>query len=435
MHLPFEFLATLVCCVPPVLSAPASSHDSASRLPSHLGRRGSAFGQTPHVIELTRSSVTTPRSRYAKSLQTADPGNETIGIATLNKYKDVSYLTNLTVGTQTLLVNVDTGSADTWLVETEYDCVSPTGLTTLPRSSCGLGPSYTRTSTFEQIQGQNFKISYGDGEFVSGLMGEEAITLGGITVKDQHFGLVNTANWRGDKISSGLLGLSFANNTRAYNGTNPRFDGEYNRVAYNPLFTNMYTQGLVAPVFSLAINRGKGAGGLLALGGLPPVQHSPTFACTPFQVRTRAGLPTVNTGVYQYYDIKVDGISYGNTTETLKPLADVDSGTSLILLDPFLAERVNQQFDPPAYFNKATGEYTVDCAAKSPRFGVVISNHTFYVNPKDMIVEHEDGTCITGVTKSSMFSASVLGGVFLKNVLAVFDVGASVMRFAARENY
>ncbi|KAL8921815.1 MAG: hypothetical protein Q9208_005572 [Pyrenodesmia sp. 3 TL-2023] len=434
MQLLIEILPTLVCCVLPVLGAPAGPHGSASNPQTNSGRR-SLNARAPHVLELTRKPVTSPRSRYAKSLQTVDPGNETVGIAALTKYKDNSYLTNITFGTETFQVVVDTGSADTWLVDAGFDCVSATGLTSLPRSSCAFGPLYTRASTFEQVQGQNFKISYGGGEFVRGIMGSEAVTLAGITVKDQHFGLVNAAHWVGDDISSGLLGLAFPNLTRAYNGTDAMLDNENNRVTYNPLFTNMYTQGLVAPFFSLALDRGKGSGGLLALGGLPPVQHSPTFVCTPFQIRTETGLATPNTGVYRYYDIKVDGITYGNTTAKLTPLADIDSGTSLIFLDAELADQVNQQFDPPAYMNGLTAMYDVDCAAKPPRFGVVIANHTFYINPKDMIIQHDDGDCITGITKGSRFGGAILGDVFLKNVVAVFDVGASEMRFAARENY
>ena len=42
--------------------------------------------------------------------------------------------------------------------------------------------------------------------------------------------------------------------------------------------------------------------------------------------------------------------------------------------------------------------------------------------------------CLSGIQDDGG-SFGILGDVFLKNVLAVYDIGASEMRFAARENY
>lgn len=52
-----------------------------------------------------------------------------------------------------------------------------------------------------------------------------------------------------------------------------------------------------------------------------------------------------------------------------------------------------------------------------------------------MIFEYQAGQCITGVADTADFDdeLAVLGDVFLKNVLAVFDVGESTMCFAAQE--
>lgn len=80
------------------------------------------------------------------------------------------------------------------------------------------------------------------------------------------------------------------------------------------------------------------------------------------------------------------------------------------------------------------GAYLVDCSAKPPVFGVQIAPETFFIDGADLILDGGDGTCISGVNDAGE-SLSILGDVFLKNVLAVFDVGASEMRFAAREYY
>ena len=57
----------------------------------------------------------------------------------------------------------------------------------------------------------------------------------------------------------------------------------------------------------------------------------------------------------------------------------------------------------------------------------------FYINAADLILD-SDGSCFTGIDDGGE-GPYILGDVFLKNVVAVFDVGASEMRFAAREFY
>lgn len=73
----------------------------------------------------------------------------------------------------------------------------------------------------------------------------------------------------------------------------------------------------------------------------------------------------------------------------------------------------------------------MDCSATTPDFGIRIDSQTFYINAEDLIMQNPDGTCVSGVNDAGE-SLAILGDVFLKNVLAVFDIGASEMRFAAR---
>ncbi|KAI4116350.1 MAG: hypothetical protein LQ338_007732 [Usnochroma carphineum] len=431
MQLLLGLAVALLPLVLPTLGAPAGDHQLEPRV---VGRR-SPDVQSPHVIPLNRERpVTSPRSRHSKSVEKVGQGNGTVGFASLIPYRDISYFTDITFGTETFRAVVDTGSSDTWLVQSGFQCLGVDSGFPVPEAECDFGRPYTPSSTFKEVRGENFKISYSDGETLTGILGTEDVTLGGITVKDQEFGLVNYAAWNGDNSSSGLIGLAFPNITSAFNGTDPSLDSDVNAIPYNGIFTNMWTQGLIAPVFSLAISRGEKSNSLLALGGLPPVKHDSHFACAPFQIRHRFG-QDINKPVYQYYYITLDGVTYGNASEKVDLLADVDSGTSLIFLPSRIAYSVNKQFIPPAFIDGSRGEYVVDCNAKAPRFGIVIAGHTFYVNPQDLIHKTMDGSCITGITEAGYGRPSILGDVFLRNVLAVFDVGASEMRFAAREYY
>jgi hypothetical protein len=78
----------------------------------------------------------------------------------------------------------------------------------LPESDCDFGPTYNVTDTFKQIPNENFNITYGDGEFLTGIVGIEEVTLAGLKVK-QEVALVNYAAWEGDGTTSGLIGLAY----------------------------------------------------------------------------------------------------------------------------------------------------------------------------------------------------------------------------------
>ncbi|MGI4850517.1 MAG: pepsin-like aspartyl protease [Janthinobacterium lividum] len=97
---------------------------------------------------------------------------------------------------------MDTGSSDTWLAENGFQCVNLTTGADEPEAACAFGPLYTVSSTFSQIPDENFNITYGDGEFLTGIMGYENVTLAGINVPKQEVAVVDYAAWEGIYILS-----------------------------------------------------------------------------------------------------------------------------------------------------------------------------------------------------------------------------------------
>ena len=75
--------------------------------------------------------------------------------------------------------------------------------------------------------------------------------------------------------------------------------------------------------------------------------------------------------------------------------------------------------------------------------GIEIGGTVFYTNALDMILyvgTDDDGNdvCISGIDDGGSDlddDVYILGDTFQKNVVTVFDVGAGVLEFAARENY
>lgn len=353
-------------------------------------------------------------------------------------------------GNQTFLLLFDTGSSDTWVVQTGFQCINATDGTQIPQSSCAYADTYDISPTFEQIADENFGVQYGTG-IATGITGYEDITLGGITVKRQQVGVVNTAINPGDGIDSGIIGFGYPALTSAHPGSMVSNDSQLlDRITYTPLFNSMYEQGLVEPYFSLAIERtpynsSTAPGGYLALGSLPPVSHSPDFAIAPVEITETIPLSFTNgTRRITEWTLSISETVFGVggsgnrtlTTNSTSFQTVVDSGQPLNLVPAELALAINAQFDPPAVLNDGgTGIFSVQCNATAPTLGFVIGNRTFYHDGRDLIVPLGGDQCQSGVAATipeEGIALNFLGDVFLKNVVAVFDFGTDEMRFAAR---
>ncbi|TVY50709.1 putative aspartic-type endopeptidase, partial [Lachnellula cervina] len=364
--------------------------------------------------------------------------------------------TNVTFGDQTFELLLDTGSSDTWVIQSDFTCINQTTSALLTQAACAFSPAHTITPEFVQIPNENFNITYGDGEFLTGILGYENLTLAGIIVNTT-IPVVDYAAWDGDGTSSGILGLGYPDaririeanlsGTRAYAGTDPHNNTVH--AFYDPIFTTMYKQGLVAPMFSLAIERDlSGPAGYLALGGLPPVDFVEDFASTPIVITHLANTQKFPVG-YDFYSINLDSVVLDNVS--LPSAANgtaysdlVDSGTTLNYFPAELADAVAAAYDPPAtHQSDDDGIYYVDCDAKAPGLGLTIGGTTFWASPIDMIQgfgTDDDGNDIVfpvSIMKGPDPTTDkyILGCAFFKNVIAVFDVGAIEMRFAAREYY
>lgn len=286
-------------------------------------------------------------------------------------------------------------------------------------------------------------------------MGTENVTLAGITVPKQTVGVVDHAAWLGDTKSSGLIGLAYPSITRAYLGNRTKTDRRGGHIPYNPIFTTMWKNNLTAPLFSLALARNKNEHGVLAFGGLPghPVRYSTAFARTPIEYTTITstmminGTSTrVNRTEYQMYTINAENFSFARQASRtqLSPVPEkiitqkpegklmIDSGTTLMYLSDALTSSINALFTPASRYDEKTHTYFVMCNATAPRVGLTIGGTTFWLDPKDMIQNNGSAySCISGV-QSVGDDTMLVGDVWLKSVLAVFDVGAGEMRFAVR---
>lgn len=94
-------------------------------------------------------------------------------------------------------------------------------------------------------------------------------------------------------------------------------------------------------------------------------------------------------------------------------------------------------YDPPAIYIDDEGAAFAPCDASVPVLGAQINGTVFYISEDDLLmqeyVDPETGYCLIGPQDGGS-GPYILGDTFLNNVVSVFDVGASEVRFAAH-NY
>ena len=173
----------------------------------------------------------------------------------------------------------------------------------------------------------------------------------------------------------------------------------------------------------------------------------------------------VYQGLYAWYSLLIDGIAITvpstNRTSTVttpsptsSPAAPppspanasavviLDSGSSLMYLSDATADFIASAFVPAGRIDPSSGLWTVRCDARAPRVGITIRGQTFWVSEIDLMNRSKgavgsggrSGECVLGVQRAGGGSL-VLGDVWLKNVLVVFDIEAQEIRVAAREDY
>ena len=172
---------------------------------------------------------------------------------------------------------LDTGSSDTWTVMSNFSCVSPFG-EQYNQSDCGFGPNYVDDFSYGQEEDVHMAVEYASGDFVSGPLGQTDLTVAGITVRKQTVALANRTFWFGNNVTNGILGLAYPPLTSAFYGNSTEHRQEYS-ISYTPFVSSMVAQGLTQASFSVAISRNSSEG-MIAWGGLPPVDLSVTWAET-----------------------------------------------------------------------------------------------------------------------------------------------------------
>ncbi|KAJ9606570.1 hypothetical protein H2200_008578 [Cladophialophora chaetospira] len=360
----------------------------------------------------------------------------------------MKYVVPVAVGDQILNAEIDTGSSDTWFVQTgcrcyhTYDNTSNAFVTPVNSSVCNFGPTYTPGNDFTLDSDIHQLTCYGAGvgtrRCVFGSFGFTNVTINGFTAPQQIIGAVNeTSNYgMGLPDYSGILGLGFSGGTMAYNSTT-NASTHYSSLV-STLFNTPEFSSRRSKQFSLALSRdasNTGYGGTMTIGGVASLTEpsvnatSASFTSAPLQI-----FPNTSTAEYSWYSIYLDGFEFGGQMLSLNTSTIIDSGYNGLEIPREIATALNDHWSPPGNVSGTT--VFLDCAAKLDQpFGMTIGGATYYIQFADLVGQMANGTCYSLVIAGLPPNGYSIGDPLLKNTLAVFDWGEMVMSFYPRMYY
>jgi hypothetical protein len=162
---------------------------------------------SPHVLTLTRQKSRIARGAASFLGLTKTPASKHVATLTSLSVGE-EFAAEITFGNETFLAIVDTGSSDTWIVESGFQCLDIITGAPETETSCNFGPTYTPSKTFVQTPNENFNVFYASGQSLTGIIGTEEVTIAGLQF-NQTVGIVNSAAWIGDGSVSGIMGLAY----------------------------------------------------------------------------------------------------------------------------------------------------------------------------------------------------------------------------------
>ncbi|ORY86892.1 aspartic peptidase domain-containing protein [Protomyces lactucae-debilis] len=324
-----------------------------------------------------------------------------------------AYLVNVQIGKDNVDLVIDTGSSDTFCVSKDFKCTDKAG-NSIDLSACRFGKSCDSARTRFSPGSAFFSARYGDGENLKGYPFLDDVHVSNVSSIDQVVSLATSGYWTGDSISSGILGLGIGT-TSVFAEPNPSDSSA--RVVYQPFVKKLLLDHkLPKGLFSMAVTRQSTGqtSGALAFGGRPHgVKLFGQSTCV--HMVDMNGNPTKEPKQYQ---IKIDKIKIGNVVVagSEDQIALIDSGTSLISAPETVATQIAQAW-----------------AAGTPSISITIGKVDFMLRAEDLVTMYEGKKTSTFVPmpKTSENQAFIFGDVFLRSVLAVFDVKHSRMMFTS----
>lgn len=250
------------------------------------------------------------------------------------------YYANVTVGTpgQLLQLQLDTGSSDVWMTETEADyCLEQEG-------NC-IGGTFDplQSSSYNVVDAGGFAIQYVDNSASQGDYFTDTLSIGGISLEKQQMGLAIETT-----IGTGIIGVGFTENEAVCRSTT-------SCDTYPTIIDQMVKQKKInSKAYSLWLNDLSENTGSILFGGVDTKKYMGDLVTLPI-------LPNANSGSTSTFSVAWTGFVITTpdgpktnfvSSDFVEPVV-LDSGTTDMILPDDLAEQLYVQFGAQPFSSKA----------------------------------------------------------------------------------
>lgn len=317
---------------------------------------------------------------------------------------DASYLIPVSVGTpaQTLMLDLDSGSADLWVFSSE-----------LPASESSGHSIYTpsKSTTSVQKTGYTWNITYEDGSGADGNVFSDKVVVGGATATSQAVEAATSvsSSFQSDTNNDGLIGLAMS----SINTVKPNAQ---------TTFLDTIKSTLPADLFTCTLKHQ--APGHYDFGYINSSSYTGSIYYAP--ISTARGFWEFNAGAYY-----VGTAAYPALNDSI-----ADTGTSIILAPTSVINNYYAQVSK-AQYNSQVGGVIFPCSDTLPTFSVTIggSKRTVpgaYLNYVQVGTINSVPYCYGALQSNNGLPFTILGDSFLKSQFVVFDEGNTRIGFATQ---
>ncbi|CZS89306.1 probable aspergillopepsin A precursor [Rhynchosporium agropyri] len=331
-------------------------------------------------------------------------GTSAGGVVTATPEKgDVEYLSPVSIGNQTILMNFDTGSADLWVFSTQLAPASQVGHTAYDAS---------KSTRVKAMTGSTWSISYGDGSGAKGTVVTDTVNIGGASVRNQAVEIATAVSqsFVQDANSNGLVGLAYSK----LNTVKP---------AQQKTFFDNAMPGLAMPVFTADLR--KAAVGSYEFGNIDSSKFNGSL--TWANVNTTQGFWQFSSNKFQ--------VGTGAPMTIQGGQAIADTGTTLMLANPAIVNAYYSQVKG-AVNDQTVGGVTFPCKSQLPDLAVDVGgSYMATVRGSDINFAPVDasGTMCFGGLQGIASNLQIYGDIMFKSQFVAFNGGNNSIGMAPHQ--
>ncbi|KAI1497105.1 aspartic endopeptidase [Biscogniauxia marginata] len=344
-----------------------------------------------------------------------------------DQQNDSEYLCKVQIGkpVQSLMLDFDTGSADTWVRSASQSSSSQSGHNVFnPKKS----------NTFKELTGKTWKIQYGDGSTASGNCGADTLIVGGLSIHNQTIELATKMSKEFEQgTGDGLLGLAWSkiNTVKDAGEPDPQATPVENMIKQEDIPKE-------AELFTSCFYSTRDAG----TDDASPKESFYTFGYIDQDLVKQSGedihwvdvdnsegfwsFPSASASINGQAVAATAAESAGSGSSS-DNTAIADTGTTLALLSDTVVDALYKAI-PGAKYDYSNQGYIFPvstAAADLPEFRVAVGDKEFLIQKEDLaFAPTDDGKhWYGGVQSRGTLTFDILGDTFLKSCYCIWDQG------------